>query len=71
MVSPSVDGDTTDDAQLTAPQHHRVDPVVVAWVERSCQAQGIPVKIRDAGVIEQIRVLLTAGRSDARDRAAR
>lgn len=29
-----------------------VDPVVRAWVERTCAAQGVPVKVRDPGVID-------------------
>lgn len=37
---------------------------LAAWVERSCTAQGLPVKITDAVLVEQVRVLLTgvAGR---------
>jgi len=45
-----------------------VDPAVVAWVERSCAAQGIPVKITDTAVIEQVRVLLMSGKSCATSR---
>ncbi len=38
---------------------------LAAWVERSCAAQGVPVKITDPVLIEQVRVLLTgqAGRA--------
>lgn len=34
------------------------DDVLVAWVARTCLAQGVPVKITDPGVLGQIGVLL-------------
>lgn len=33
--------------------------VVAAWVAASCSAQGVPVKIADAGAIRDVAVLLT------------
>jgi len=36
------------------------DDVVVAWVARTCLAQGVPVKITDPGVLGQIGALLGA-----------
>lgn len=37
---------------------------VTAWVEQSCAAQGLPVKVCDPFTVEQVRALLTgrAGR---------
>lgn len=35
------------------------DEQVRAWVARSCAAQGVPVHVTDALVIERVRVLLT------------
>lgn len=35
------------------------DEQVAAWVARSCSAQGVPVHVTDALVIERVRVLLT------------
>ena len=42
----------------------RFDPaaVVAEWVESSCRAQGVPVKLRDASVIRDVVVLLSSGR---------
>jgi hypothetical protein len=41
------------------------DEQLAAWVAASCQAQGLPVKVSEARVVEQVRVLLTgqAGRT--------
>lgn len=38
---------------------------VAGWVERSCRAQGVPVKVSEPRTVEQVRVLLTgqAGRT--------
>jgi hypothetical protein len=33
------------------------------WVEESCHAQGLPVKVDDQGVVELVATLLTVGRS--------
>ncbi len=57
-------GDPIDEHDLThakpsETQPRAIDPAVVAWVQRSCLAQGIAVKITDTAVIEQICVLLT------------
>lgn len=36
-----------------------VDPrFVEEWVQRTCAAQGVPVKVTDARVIEQVAVLV-------------
>lgn len=35
---------------------------VAEWVENSCRAQGIPVKVTDAAVLGQVAVMLGAGR---------
>jgi hypothetical protein len=35
------------------------DEQVRAWVARSCAAQGLPVHVTDALVVERVRVLLT------------
>ncbi len=34
--------------------------LIEQWVTRSCEQQGVPVKITDVRVIEQVRVLLAA-----------
>lgn len=52
------------------------DEGMVAWVSASCAAQGLPVKVTDAGVLQEVCVLLggkVAGRRSARgaDRRAR
>jgi hypothetical protein len=41
------------------------DEQLAAWVAASCHAQGVPVKVSEARVVEQVRVLLTgqAGRT--------
>jgi len=39
---------------------------VAAWVEASCAAQGIEVKITDAVVIDQLAPLFGASADDAR-----
>lgn len=35
------------------------DEQLAAWVVASCQAQGVPVKVSEGRVVEQVRVLLT------------
>ena len=35
---------------------------VAEWVEDSCRAQGVPVKVTDAAVLGQVAVMLGAGR---------
>lgn len=35
---------------------------VAEWVEESCNAQGVPVKVTDAAVLGQVAVMLGAGR---------
>ncbi|MPY93401.1 MAG: hypothetical protein GEV08_10130 [Acidimicrobiia bacterium] len=35
---------------------------VVAWVEESCEAQGVPVKVTDVLVVRTVATLLSAGR---------
>jgi len=35
---------------------------VAEWVEHSCRAQGIPVKVTDSAVLGQVAVMLGAGR---------
>ena len=48
-----------------------VDPGVVrAWVERTCAAQGVPVKVTDRGVIEQTVALLGQTRQTGSMRSA-
>jgi hypothetical protein len=42
---------------------------LATWLEESCQAQGVPVKVRDARVIEGVRSLLT-GRPEGSGRSA-
>lgn len=41
------------------------DAQLAAWVTTSCHAQGVPVKVSEARVVEQVRALLTgqAGRT--------
>jgi hypothetical protein len=46
------------------------DAQVRAWVARSCAAQGLPVHVTDALVIERVRVLLT-GTASPTSRPAR
>jgi hypothetical protein len=36
---------------------------VRAQVERTCAAQGVPVRVSDRTVVEQVAVLLNVGRS--------
>ena len=48
---------------------------LAAWVEASCAAQGVPVRVTDPGVIARIGVLLgaapgTDGRGSGRSTAA-
>lgn len=35
---------------------------VAEWVEESCRAQGVPVRVTDAAVLGQVAVMLAAGR---------
>lgn len=35
---------------------------VVAWLEASCKAQGVPVKVTDPIVLARVAVLFNAGR---------
>jgi hypothetical protein len=35
---------------------------VAEWVERSCRAQGVPLKVIDPAVLGQVAVMLGAGR---------
>ncbi|MEX2292084.1 MAG: hypothetical protein WD794_17370 [Mycobacteriales bacterium] len=46
------------------------DEQVRAWVARSCAAQGLPVHVTDALVIDRVRVLLT-GTASPTSRPAR
>jgi|GEM_PF-1554645 len=39
--------------------------VLTAWVERSCAAQGLPVKVTDPAVLGQVGVLLGRSRPPA------
>lgn len=34
---------------------------LAAWVEASCEAQGVPVKVTDAGAVDRVVVLLGGG----------
>ena len=43
--------------------------MVVAWVERSCAAQGVPVKVRDPAVVAQVAALLGQVRQTASTRS--
>jgi hypothetical protein len=44
----------------------KVTPEMVAtWVERSCAAQGVPVKVRDPEVVAQVATLLGQVRQTA------
>lgn len=44
----------------------KVTPATVAaWVERSCAAQGVPVKVREPAVIAQVAALLGQVRQTA------
>ena len=41
-----------------------VDPKrLAAWVARSCEAQGVPVKVTDESVVRAVTVLLGATRT--------
>lgn len=42
---------------------------VAAWVQRSCAAQGVPVRVSDPQAVDQVVVLLV-GRAGPRQRAA-
>ena len=41
------------------PGHRFAADVVAAWVQASCDAQGVPVLVTDAGVVADVAVLLT------------
>ena len=43
---------------------------LAGWVLKSCLAQGVPVKVTDARVIDRVRTLL-GGKPDAPGRGAR
>lgn len=43
---------------------------VAAWVEASCQAQGVPVHVTDAAVLRDVAVLFGAGARTGSGRAA-
>jgi hypothetical protein len=48
-----------------------VDPeLIAAWVQASCQAQGVPEKVTDVGALREIGVLLGAGMGRARAHGA-
>jgi hypothetical protein len=38
-----------------------IDHLVRQWVESSCRAQGLQVKVADAAVVKRVGVLLTSG----------
>ena len=40
------------------------DAELLAWVEASCKAQGVPVKVTDPGIVRDICALLGAGAAD-------
>lgn len=40
--------------------------VLAAWVESSCAAQGVPVKVTDPGVMRQVATLLGQAPSESR-----
>jgi hypothetical protein len=49
--------------------------VLAAWVEASCAAQGVPVRVTDPGVLARVGVLMgaapgTDGRASGRSTAA-
>ena len=39
---------------------------LAAWVERSCEAQGLAVRVRDPTTIEKVRILLGGAPAEAR-----
>lgn len=39
------------------------EAAVIEWTRRSCEAQGVPVKITDPEVIRQIVILLDPGKA--------
>ena len=43
---------------------------LAAWVERSCAAQGVPVRVSDPATVDQV-VTLLRGRTPERSRAQR
>ena len=45
------------------------DDEVRAWVERTCQAQGVPVKVTDRAVIATVVVLLGQSRHSGSTRS--
>jgi hypothetical protein len=38
---------------------------IAAWVRRSCDAQGLPVRVRDPATIERVRILLGGAPAEA------
>lgn len=44
---------------------------LAAWVEASCAAQGVPVKVTDAAVVRRVGMLLGAGADGSRAPAER
>jgi hypothetical protein len=45
---------------------------LLAWVEASTRAQGLPLKVTDPATVDQVRALLTGGRpSPGQARGAR
>ncbi|WP_238781371.1 hypothetical protein [Prescottella equi] len=48
-----------------------VDPeLLAAWVESSCAAQGVPVRVTDPGVLADVGVLMGAAGGAGRQRSA-
>jgi hypothetical protein len=41
------------------------DPEFLAWLEKSCEDQGVPLKVTDPTVIRKVAVLLGIGGADA------
>lgn len=46
------------DSPRAMPVAREVDAAVVAWVIKSCERQGLPVKVTDAAVVARIGALL-------------
>ena len=42
---------------------------LAAWVEASCQAQGLPVRVTDPATVQTVRVLLVGGQGGHRAQA--
>lgn len=48
-----------------------VDPeLLAAWVELSCAAQGVPVRVTDPGVLASVGVLMGGAGGAGRQRSA-